>query len=86
MFPARNCGLDLLLQLFWQTETIDLTELGSQAERSSTIFRKSNLDKGCHSIDSDGLPHVGQVCHCLSSLFSLNVNFLYKKSECITFR
>jgi len=86
MFPARNCDLDLLLQLFWQTETIDLTELGSQVERSSTIFRKSNLDKGCPSIDSDGLPHVGQVCHCLSSLFSLNVNFLYKKSECITFR
>lgn len=45
----------------YQTETIDLTELGSQAERSSTIFRKSNLDKGCHSIDSDGLPHVGQM-------------------------
>ncbi|KAG5098161.1 hypothetical protein JHK82_048015 [Glycine max] len=46
----------------YQTETIDLTEQGGRLDRSSRMFRKSNLEKSaCPSIDSDGLPHVGQM-------------------------
>jgi len=37
------------------------------------MFRKSNVEKSAHpSIDSDGLPHVGQVlCLCPSISFLL---------------
>ncbi|KAL2979477.1 hypothetical protein AAZX31_13G174900 [Glycine max] len=46
----------------YQTETIDLTEQGGRSDRSSRMFRKSNIEKSaCPSIDSDGLPHVGQM-------------------------
>ncbi|XP_061348881.1 DNA-directed RNA polymerase I subunit 2 isoform X1 [Gastrolobium bilobum] len=46
----------------YQTETIDLTEQGSRSDRSSRMFRKSVIEKsGCPSLDSDGLPHVGQM-------------------------
>ncbi|KAH1202988.1 DNA-directed RNA polymerase I subunit 2 [Glycine max] len=46
----------------YQTETIDLTEQGGRLDRSSRMFRKSNLEKSaCPSIDSDGLPQVGQM-------------------------
>ncbi|CAJ1978018.1 unnamed protein product [Sphenostylis stenocarpa] len=46
----------------YQTETIDLTEQRGRSDRSSRIFRKSNVEKSAHpSIDSDGLPHVGQM-------------------------
>ncbi|WJX93025.1 DNA-directed RNA polymerase I subunit RPA2 [Trifolium repens] len=40
----------------YQTETINLAE----KQGTSRTFRKSNLDKSCPAIDSDGLPHVGQ--------------------------
>jgi DNA-directed RNA polymerase I subunit RPA2 len=69
-------NLYLLLQLFWQTETINLAE----KQGTSRTFRKSNLDKSCPAIDSDGLPHVGQVCHCLSfSIFSANLQISLQK-------
>ncbi|PNY04497.1 DNA-directed RNA polymerase i subunit rpa2-like protein [Trifolium pratense] len=44
----------------YQTETVDLAERGSRSEQASRTFRKSNQDKSCPAIDSDGLPHVGQ--------------------------
>lgn len=74
-------SLNLPLWLFWQTETIDLTEQGIRSDRSSRIFRKSNLDKSSSSsIDSDGLPHVGQVCLLLSfSLSSPDFEFFTKR-------
>lgn len=50
-----------------QTETIDLNEEGSRADRSSKIFRRSAADKSAHSlIDVDGLPYIGQV-RCIES-------------------
>ncbi|GAU41872.1 hypothetical protein TSUD_366200 [Trifolium subterraneum] len=50
---AINC-------VIMETETVDLTERGSRSEKYSRTFQKSNLDKSCPAIDSDGLPHVGQ--------------------------
>ncbi|XP_057453596.1 DNA-directed RNA polymerase I subunit 2 isoform X2 [Lotus japonicus] len=43
----------------YQTETVDLTEQGSRSDPSSRMFRKSNIEKS--KLDSDGLPHVGQM-------------------------
>ncbi|KAL4600473.1 hypothetical protein ACB092_11G201100 [Castanea dentata] len=46
----------------YQTETIDLTEQSSRSDHSQKIFRRSNVNKSMHStIDSDGLPYVGQT-------------------------
>lgn len=45
---------------FFQTETIDLSDQKSRSDRSRKFFRRSNLNKNS-SIDSDGLPYVGQV-------------------------
>ncbi|KAK7317376.1 hypothetical protein RJT34_01538 [Clitoria ternatea] len=46
----------------YQTETIDLAEQARGSDRSSRMFRRSNIDKSaCPSLDSDGLPHVGQL-------------------------
>lgn len=45
---------------FFQTETIDLSDQKSRSDRSRKFFRRSNINKNS-SIDSDGLPHVGQV-------------------------
>lgn len=45
-----------------QTETIDLAEQNTKADRSRRSFGRSNVDKSTHNlIDSDGLPFVGQV-------------------------
>ncbi|KAL1300661.1 DNA-directed RNA polymerase I subunit 2 isoform X2 [Arachis ipaensis] len=47
----------------YQTETIDLTQMGRKSGKSSQtprMFRRSNINKfGC-TLDADGLPHVGQ--------------------------
>ncbi|KAK4488645.1 hypothetical protein RD792_004414 [Penstemon davidsonii] len=44
----------------YQTETIDLNEQNSKSDRSQ-VFCRSDLDKASHrTIDSDGLPFVGQ--------------------------
>ncbi|KAG6650617.1 DNA-directed RNA polymerase I subunit 2 isoform X1 [Carya illinoinensis] len=46
----------------YQTETLDLSDQSSRSERSQRMFRRSNVDKSMHSsIDSDGLPYVGQM-------------------------
>ncbi|CAK8540173.1 unnamed protein product [Lathyrus sativus] len=69
----------------YQTETIDLAEQGPATERSSRVFRKSKLDKSsCPSIDSDGLPHVGQMIrpdepYCSSYNEVTNKTFVFKK-------
>ncbi|XP_058728826.1 DNA-directed RNA polymerase I subunit 2 isoform X2 [Vicia villosa] len=69
----------------YQTETIDLAGQGPVAERSSRVFRKSNLEKtSCPSIGSDGLPHVGQMIHpdepyCSSYNEVTNKTFVFKK-------
>ena len=59
-----------------QTETIDLTEQSSRSDHSQKIFRRSNVNKSMHStIDSDGLPYVGQVGLVFYSSY-LNITFL----------
>ncbi|KAF7836196.1 DNA-directed RNA polymerase I subunit 2 [Senna tora] len=46
----------------YQTETIDLNDQGRKSDRTSKMFRRSNLDKTVSSfLDSDGLPYVGQL-------------------------
>ncbi|KAL5564528.1 hypothetical protein UlMin_027692, partial [Ulmus minor] len=46
----------------YQTETIDLTDQSNRSDRNQTMFRRSNVDKSMSSsIDSDGLPYVGQT-------------------------
>ncbi|XP_015878970.3 DNA-directed RNA polymerase I subunit 2 [Ziziphus jujuba] len=46
----------------YQTETIDLSDGSKRSDRSEGMFRRSTLDKSVHSsIDSDGLPYVGQM-------------------------
>ncbi|XP_020237492.1 DNA-directed RNA polymerase I subunit 2 [Cajanus cajan] len=75
----------------YQTETIDLSEQGARSDRSSRIFRKSNIDKSaCPSIDSDGLPHVGQMirpdepyCSIYNEVTSSVHTFKRKGSEAV---
>ncbi|XP_073226010.1 DNA-directed RNA polymerase I subunit 2-like isoform X2 [Cicer arietinum] len=68
----------------YQTETIDLTEKGGKSDQSARVFRKSKLDKPCPSIDSDGLPHVGQMIwpdepYCSTYNEVTNKTYLFKK-------
>ncbi|ESW05690.1 hypothetical protein PHAVU_011G201300 [Phaseolus vulgaris] len=75
----------------YQTETIDLTEQRGKSDRSSRIFRKSNVEKlGCPSIDSDGLPHVGQMirpdepyCSIYNEVTSSTQTYKRKGSEAV---
>lgn len=74
-----------LYPVFVQTETLDLSDQSSRSERSQRMFRRSNVDKSMHSsIDSDGLPYVGQVglvffyCSYISIIsFDVKVDQLY---------
>ncbi|MED6173335.1 DNA-directed RNA polymerase I subunit RPA2 [Stylosanthes scabra] len=48
----------------YQTETIDLTEMGGKSRKSGLtprMFRRSNVNKFGSALDADGLPHVGQL-------------------------
>ncbi|RDY14792.1 DNA-directed RNA polymerase I subunit 2, partial [Mucuna pruriens] len=75
----------------YQTETIDLTEQGGRSERSSRMFRKSNIEKSaCPSLDSDGLPHVGQMigpdepyCSIYNEVTSSTHTYKRKGSEAV---
>ncbi|XP_027354375.1 DNA-directed RNA polymerase I subunit 2 isoform X2 [Abrus precatorius] len=73
----------------YQTETIDLTEQGSRSDRSLRMFKKSNVEKSaCPSLDSDGLPYVGQMirpdepyCSIYNEVTSSTRTFKKKVSE-----
>ncbi|XP_027910931.1 DNA-directed RNA polymerase I subunit 2 [Vigna unguiculata] len=75
----------------YQTETIDLTEQSRKSDQSSRMFRKSNVEKSAHpSIDSDGLPHVGQMirpdepyCSIYNEVTSSTHTFKRKGSEAV---
>ncbi|KAK6233604.1 hypothetical protein QUC31_006010 [Theobroma cacao] len=46
----------------YQTETIDLGDDKSKSDRGQRIFKREHSDRSISScLDSDGLPHVGQV-------------------------
>ncbi|KAF9594003.1 hypothetical protein IFM89_026715 [Coptis chinensis] len=48
----------------YQLETIDLEEQSGKSDHVRQIFARSNIDKSVRSsVDSDGLPYVGQVLH-----------------------
>lgn len=52
-----------------QTETVDLSDQKSRSDGSRKYFRESNIES-YRSIDSDGLPCVGQVSiHVLEFYF-----------------
>ncbi|KAF1896751.1 hypothetical protein Lal_00034451 [Lupinus albus] len=73
----------------YQTETIDLNDQGRKSDRSSRMFKKSNVEKfACPSLDSDGLPHVGQMirpdepyCSIFNEVTSSTHNLKKKGSE-----
>ncbi|WVZ03207.1 hypothetical protein V8G54_024013 [Vigna mungo] len=75
----------------YQTETIDLTEQSKKSDQSSRTFRKSNVEKSAYpSIDSDGLPHVGQMiqpdepyCSIYNEVTSSTRTFKRKGSEAV---
>ncbi|KAJ4845829.1 DNA-directed RNA polymerase I subunit 2 [Turnera subulata] len=55
-------GIGAFMQL--HTETIDLAEESSKNNESRRVFKRSNVNTSVHStIDSDGLPYVGQMIH-----------------------
>ncbi|VVA32071.1 PREDICTED: DNA-directed RNA polymerase [Prunus dulcis] len=57
--------------LIYQTETIDLSDQKSRSDRSRKFFRRSNINKNS-SIDSDGLPYVGQTIKPNEELYSIH--------------
>ncbi|CAL0303647.1 unnamed protein product [Lupinus luteus] len=73
----------------YQTETVDLTDQSRKSDRSSRMFKKSNVEKyACPSLDSDGLPHVGQIirpdepyCSIFNEVTSSTHNLKKKGSE-----
>ncbi|KAK7256953.1 hypothetical protein RIF29_30575 [Crotalaria pallida] len=73
----------------YQTETIDLTDQGRRSDRSSKVFKKSNVEKfACPALDSDGLPHVGQLirpdepyCSIYNEVSNSTHSFKKKASE-----
>ncbi|BAT89332.1 hypothetical protein LR48_Vigan02g260500 [Vigna angularis] len=75
----------------YQTETIDLTEQSKKSDQSSRTFRKSNVEKSSYpSIDSDGLPHVGQMiqpdepyCSIYNEVTSSTRTYKRKGSEAV---
>ncbi|KAL2326335.1 hypothetical protein Fmac_025393 [Flemingia macrophylla] len=74
----------------YQTETIDLSEKGRRSNQSPRMFRKSNIEKSACQIDSDGLPHVGQMirpdepyCSIYNEVTSSVHTFKRKGSEAV---
>lgn len=75
----------------YQTESIDLDEQRRKSDRSSRMFRRSNEGKSaCPHLDSDGLPHVGQMirpdepyCSIYNEVTSSIQTFKRKGSEAV---
>lgn len=75
----------------YQTESIDLTEQRAKSDRSSRMFRRSNMGKSaCPALDSDGLPHVGQMirpdepyCSIYNEVTNSTHTFKRKGSEAV---
>ncbi|KAF6158224.1 hypothetical protein GIB67_015018 [Kingdonia uniflora] len=72
-----------------QVETIDLEDQSRKSDKVLSLFARSNLNKSSHSsIDSDGLPHVGQIiqpgepyCSTYNTISSKTKQFWLKGSE-----
>ncbi|KAK1305133.1 DNA-directed RNA polymerase II subunit RPB2 [Acorus calamus] len=55
----------------YQVESVDLAKNHDRADKEVKIFARSNLDKSVHSsIDSDGLPYIGQRINPGEPLYS----------------
>lgn len=59
-----------------QTETIDLAKKLDRGDRVLEIFARSNDRKMKSSIDSDGLPYIGEVLICTRNFVFLLI-FIY---------
>lgn len=68
------------LNFLLQTESIDLAE--RQEKSSQKVFARSNDNNMSSSIDSDGLPYIGQVCYMLRDCHLL-CHFLFTGTDLI---
>lgn len=68
------------LNFLLQTESIDLAE--RQEKSSQKVFARSNDNNMSSSIDSDGLPYIGQVCYMLRDCH-LRCHFLFTGTDLI---